>query len=113
LPRWSEASAAAVESTWQQFLRAQAHCVLACHFLHVNTVLWRRVYVFFVIEVDSTRVHILGISRHPSGPWVAQQARNPVMGLGERAGRFKFWSGIATRSSPRRSTRCSPISAPG
>ncbi len=43
-----------------------------------------------MIEVDTRRVHILGITRHPSGPWVAQQARNLVMDMGERVAGFKL-----------------------
>jgi hypothetical protein len=56
----------------------------------VDTTLLRRLYILVVIEHDRRRVHLAGITTDPTGDWVTQQARNLLMDLGERAGRFRF-----------------------
>jgi transposase len=76
--------------TWSEFLSAQAHWIIACDLLHVDTVLLRRLYVLIFIEHGTRRLHVAGVTANPTGTWVVQQARNLSMDLGTMMDTFRF-----------------------
>ena len=64
--------------------------ILAADFVHVDTVLLRRIYALVVIEHGTRRVHLAGITANPDGAWTTQAARNVLMDVDQRASSIKF-----------------------
>ena len=62
--------------TWRQFLHAQGAVILAVDFLHVDTVLLKRLYVPVFIEHGTRRMHLGGVTANPTGEWTVQRAHN-------------------------------------
>jgi putative transposase len=75
---------------WRQFLRAQAARVLAVDFLHRGHGLAAAAVRAVCDRARDPRVHVLGVTPHPGGKWVAQQARNLLMALEDRVGQFRL-----------------------
>jgi hypothetical protein len=79
------------DGSWRVFLRAHATTLLAADFFHVDcAVTFTRLYVAFVIELRTRRVHLLGITRYPAGQWATQLARDLAAELEEAGCRFTY-----------------------
>ena len=71
-------------SSWRTFINHSKATLLACDFFTVETLRLQALYLFFFIEVRTRRVHIAGITAHPTQAWVTQQARQLFWALGEK-----------------------------
>ncbi|MEA3335048.1 MAG: integrase core domain-containing protein [Chloroflexota bacterium] len=77
---------------WRKLMGHYKYQLLACDFFTVETIRMQTLYVLFFIELGTRRVYLAGVTEHPDGVWVAQQAtsrtacwrRNTVWLLDER-----------------------------
>ena len=76
--------------TWRQFLTSQAHALIAVDFFHIDTALGNRLYALVFLEHASRRLHIAGVTAHPTRDWATQQARNLAAELDTRLGSRRF-----------------------
>jgi hypothetical protein len=76
--------------TWRPFLHTRAAGTVAVDFLHVDTVLLKRLYVLVFIEHGTRRMHLGGVTANPTSEWTVKQAQNLAMSLGERFEDIKF-----------------------
>ena len=76
--------------TWAAFLRSQVEAILATDFVVVDLLDGTKAYMLSVIEHVTRRVRVLGVTLHPTGEWVAQQARNLLMDRDDAGVRARF-----------------------
>ena len=65
--------------TWSTFLHNYAHETWACDFLPVTDLFFRSLFAFFIIELKSRKVILVGVTRHPTDAWVTQQLREATL----------------------------------
>lgn len=76
--------------SWRHLMTHYKDQILACDFFTVETLFLQTVYVLFFMELGSRRVHLAGCTTHPTGAWVAQQARQLIWQREEDDQRMRF-----------------------
>jgi putative transposase len=76
--------------TWKQFLATQARGIIAADFFHIDTALGKRLYALVFLEHGTRRLHIAGVTAHPTQDWATQQARNLTTDTSTRLSSLRF-----------------------
>ncbi|MEV6057043.1 integrase core domain-containing protein [Streptomyces sp. NPDC052107] len=76
--------------SWREFLTAQTQGIIAADFFHVDTMLGKRLYAMAFLEHGTRRLHITGVTTHPTRTWATQQARNLSAQLDTRMESLRF-----------------------
>jgi putative transposase len=66
-------------TTWKDFLAAHMNVLAGCDFFTVEVLSWRGLmtyYVLFFIHLESRRVTVAGVTRHPEQHWMEQIGRS-------------------------------------
>ena len=66
-------------TTWKDFISAHLAVLAGTDFFTVEVLTWRGLvtyYVLFFLHLESRRVTLAGITRHPTEAWMTQMARN-------------------------------------
>jgi transposase InsO family protein len=68
-------------TTWKDFIAAHMAVLAGIDFFTVEVLTWRGLatyYVLFFIQLESRRVDLAGVTRHPDALWMEQMARNAI-----------------------------------
>jgi hypothetical protein len=73
-------------TTWKDFITSHMAVLAGIDFFTVEVLTWRGLatyYVLFLIHLESRRVNLAGITRHPTKEWMEQMARNVTIDSSE------------------------------
>jgi putative transposase len=68
-------------TTWKDLISAHMAVLAGTDFFTVEVLSWRGLvtyYVLFFLHLETRRVTLAGITRHPTEPWMTQMAHNAV-----------------------------------